>query len=318
MFAGIPFPLTVEAENTHGKPLIGVRIEDSGPDHWAARFFVTLAAGEKVRYSQHITLPRRGWYTGKGLQASSSYPLGLAERRVAGGGAERLLVFPRLGRLHRGRLRQFLSHAPSMQDRVRRRHVRHLAAQSEFHGLRSFRSGDSPRMIHWRTSARRGELMVREFEDLISDDLVIVLDPWLPPGEPDGQPPPSTSPLLEEAISLVATVCWEWCRQKGDRLTLVVGGEAPVIVDGVTGPGHALVLMECLAVLSGNRGPYLDRLPEQLASADLPSAPILVVSTRPNDLHDRLTRRLDRPAAGIDLSAKGGVDFYERADSREP
>ena len=34
--------------------------------------------------------------------------------------------------------------------------------------------------IHWRTSARRGELMVKEFEQQNEQDLAILIDPWLP------------------------------------------------------------------------------------------------------------------------------------------
>ena len=40
--------------------------------------------------------------------------------------------------------------------------------------------GDSPRWIHWRTSARAGELMVKEFEQQNEQDLAILIDPWLP------------------------------------------------------------------------------------------------------------------------------------------
>ena len=67
------------------------------------------------------------------------------------------------------------------------------------HGLRQFRAGDSPRWIHWRTTARRGELMIREFEDMPNDHLVLIVDP----GERD-------HPVLERLLSLAATICWDW------------------------------------------------------------------------------------------------------------
>ena len=50
---------------------------------------------------------------------------------------------------------------------------RHPAAQTDFHGLRTFQPADSPRWIHWRTSARRGELMVKEFEETPTDNLIL-------------------------------------------------------------------------------------------------------------------------------------------------
>jgi len=62
----------------------------------------------------------------------------------------------------------------------RRRPRVHPTAQAEIHGVRSYRSGDNPRLIHWRTSARRGELMVRELEDVPSDNLLVIVDPTHP------------------------------------------------------------------------------------------------------------------------------------------
>ena len=95
--------------------------------------------------------------------------------------AEEVVVLPRLGRLHRGLFRRLLWTTAADADRRRRLPRRHPAAQDQFHGLRPFRSGDNPRSVHWRTSARRGEWMVREFEDLPGDNLVLVFDPALGP-----------------------------------------------------------------------------------------------------------------------------------------
>src|SRR5262249_61272803 len=122
-----------------------------------------------------------------------------------------------------GRLRRFLHQAMPALGRSRRRPVRHPTAQSEIHGVRPFRSGDSPRWIHWRTTARRGELMVREVEETPTDNLIVVVDPWVPGPQDRGQesgtweeagkgPPPF--PVLEDALSLAATVGWEWGGQR--------------------------------------------------------------------------------------------------------
>ena len=35
-------------------------------------------------------------------------------------------------------------------------------------------------IFHWRTTARRGELMVREYDTAPSPELVLVVEPWLP------------------------------------------------------------------------------------------------------------------------------------------
>ena len=89
---------------------------------------------------------------------------------------DELLVYPRIGQLTR---RWFQIQRQATENRRGQRHDR-SAQQEEYHGLRDYRSGDSPRWIHWRTSARRGELMVKEFEQQNEQDLAILIDPWLP------------------------------------------------------------------------------------------------------------------------------------------
>jgi uncharacterized protein (DUF58 family) len=324
VFAQTPFRMEVEVENPHRGAQVGLRLKDHGPDHALSWYVPRLARGEKVCLREEIVVPRRGWYGGDALQASNGYPFGLAERGLRVDGDQAILVFPMLGRLHRGRLRQFLRQATAALGRSRQRPRRHPAAQSQFHGLRAFRPGDSPRWIHWRTSARRGELMVREFEDEPTNDFVLVVEPWLPaadanawrtpqgPAE-DDRPPRRSLARLEEALSLAATICWEWCRHRGHRFVLAVAGPSPLVVDGLTSREHALLMLECLAVHPGSPAPAADRLAERLAALPLPSAPVLVVSTHPTSLGDTLAVRLHRPVVTVDVSARAGCDFFERA-----
>lgn len=68
---------------------------------------------------------------------------------------------------------------------------------------RPYSAGDSRRRIHWRATAHRGSLMVRQEEEEASPDAMVVLDRaadrWDRPGdEPD--------PLFESAVTLCASV----------------------------------------------------------------------------------------------------------------
>ena len=117
------------------------------------------------------------------------------------------MVYPTIGRLTR---RWFQMQRQATENRRGQRHDR-SAQQVEYHGLRDYRSGDSPRWIHWRTSARRGELMVKEFEQQNEQDLAILIDPWLPRTKAS----PEQREALEQAISFAATLCLETCRHQG-------------------------------------------------------------------------------------------------------
>jgi uncharacterized protein (DUF58 family) len=266
-------------------------------------------------FRREVILPRRGRYAWGALTAVSGYPFGLVQRRVEMAPVEEVVVLPAVGWLHRGR---FLVHlrslTPPPHARVRRRPQAHPAAQAEFHGLRAYRSGDSVRLIHWRTSARRGELMVREFEDVPSDNLLLVLDPTLPARpDPDG---PTPQQQLEEAVSLCATICWEWCRRRGDRLTLAVAGppddkEGPVVLDGLTGQTHARRVLERLAVVQGCTAADGPALVARLKTAPLVPAVVVLVSLGRSPLADDLRRALRRPVNCLDGAAADGFDFYQ-------
>jgi uncharacterized protein (DUF58 family) len=141
--------------------------------------------------------------------------------------------------------------------------------------------------------------MVREFADEWTDDLLVILDLGS-----DAAPA-----AVESAVSLAATVCWEWCRRKGDRLMLAVGAE-PGLMAGVTGGALAVRLLECLAVQSPaqtKRGVLLDRLTQE----PLPRAAVLLVTAQADGFANELARRLGRPVICVDASNPATADFYE-------
>jgi uncharacterized protein (DUF58 family) len=308
VFAGAPCVVEVQVDNVGRGPLVGVRVEDRGEGH-ALNWFVTRLEGHgRSSLRQQLVLPRRGRYAWGPVTVVSGYPFGLAERRRVLAPGEDVLVLPRPGWLHRGRFRHHLRSFDPRAERVRQRPVRHRAAQAELHGLRDYHPGDSPRSIHWRTSARRGELMVREFEDLPGDNLVLVFDPT-PPTAADGDTPEAR---FEAAVSLAATVCWEWCRRRGDRLVAALAGPEPAVLDGLTGPEHARRVLEGLAVQQPAAADAAALL-ARLGPAALPHGAVVVIAAGPSSLADALRRGLNRPVTALDASEAQTFDFYEPA-----
>jgi uncharacterized protein (DUF58 family) len=305
VFAQTPCLIEVQAENRGARAVRGVAVEDVGPQHSLQWFVAHLAGGETRALRQQMVLPRRGRYSGGALSVVSGYPFGLVRWRLREAPPAEVIVLPRLGWVHRGRLRRLLRQASPEGDAVRqRRPQRHPSAQAEFHGLRSWRPGDSPRFIHWRTSARRGELMVREYEDVPSDNLLLVLDPTPARG-------PHAPEQFEQAVSLAATICWEWCRHTGDRLIVSVADAEGRVLDGVAGAAHGRCILERLAL--AEPGPCADPgvLRGRLASYADVAAAAAVVGTGASALVGPLARVLRRPVAFLDAASTDVRDFYD-------
>jgi uncharacterized protein (DUF58 family) len=315
LFARTPCCVEIQLSNSSRRARFGLRIEEEGQDQAAAWLVDCLPAQHSIGWRRQVVLPRRGQYTWRAVWASSGYPFGLVERRQLLAVEETVTVLPCLGWLHRGR---FLRHLrePSGQPRhhsLRPKPRPHAGAQAEFHGLRAYRSGDSPRLIHWRTSARRGELMVREFEEEPCDNLLLVVDPTLPsiPERARGRDSPSLHEQFEEMISLIASLCWEWCRRRGDRLVLAAATPEPSVLDGLTGPAHARRILECLAVLECRTGPADATVIGRLPVWRLPTALVVVVAALGRStLAEPLRRVLGRRVHCLDATRIELFDFY--------
>jgi uncharacterized protein (DUF58 family) len=312
VFAGAPCPVEVRLANPGKAARTGVRVETAGPEHELGWFAHRLAARGEAVFRATAVLPRRGRYPGGPLHVSSGYPFGLFFRRVRVADPVELVVLPRLGWVHRGRLRHYLRRASPENEAVRRRRPqRHPSAQAEFHGLRPWRPGDSPRFIHWRTTARCGELMVREYEDEPSDNLLLVLDTALPPGMNP------TAPAFEAAVSLAATVCWEWCRRKGDRLIVACadGGE---VLDGVAGPSLGRQVLERLALVEGGQTTDPRALARRLSAFANTAASAAVVAAGASALAGPLGAALNRPVLCLDPADPEVRDFYQPPEDPAP
>jgi uncharacterized protein (DUF58 family) len=310
LFARTPCAVEMQVSNPNGRARLGLRIEEGGPEQGATWSIDWLPAGGSVNWRRQVILQQRGRYTWGVLRASSGYPFGLAEQSRLLTFEENVIVLPCLGWLHRGRFLRYLRDLSTQSQRahLRRKPQPHPAAQAEFHGLRSYRSGDSPRLIHWRTSARRGELMVREFEDEPSDNLLIVVDPTLP-AESDYCGVPLRE-QFEEVISLTASLCWEWCRRRGDRLVLATATADAGVLDGLTGPAHARRILECLALLECGVGPTDPAVIARLQEQRLPPALVVVVALGRSNLAEPLRHALGRRIHCLDATRTDRFDFY--------
>jgi uncharacterized protein (DUF58 family) len=146
----------------------------------------------------------------------SRYPLGLVERSCVYRDWGETLVYPRIGRLTPRWKRRLLG-ATELVDAPQ---TRAGMFDDEFHHLREYRSGDNPRAIHWRSSARRNELIIRQYHQNREHDVLVLVDLQ---GSESG--PPAARRRVEQTLSVVATLCWEHRREcRGASLSAVLCG----------------------------------------------------------------------------------------------
>jgi uncharacterized protein (DUF58 family) len=78
-----------------------------------------------------------------------------------------------------------------------------LGRRGEFFGLRERRAGDDRRDVHWKSSARSGRLLVREYEDELARRVVIAVDNALPQDVRDAVTDGALTPAHEAQVSAV-------------------------------------------------------------------------------------------------------------------
>lgn len=182
-----------------------------GPSPRPGGHILCLARDVPTRVAVSHKLTRRGRAHSLGLWVSSTFPVGLLERRLRFELPADLLGLPRLGSL--GDLGRLEAQGLSQAGRARAARV-----DEEFHALAEWRAGMSLRRVHWRTSARRGRPLVREYEVPRSESLHIVL--VLAEARESAEPERS----FEQAVSLAATLCEHFLR-RGREVRLGFVGE---------------------------------------------------------------------------------------------
>ncbi|MBX9582991.1 MAG: DUF58 domain-containing protein [Gemmataceae bacterium] len=210
----------VRVRNDSARPAVAVWVA-GGPVRLG--LVERLAPGQEAELGGRRAFPRRGRHRFTRPVIGSDYPFGFVRYDRPSGEPAEVVVLPAVGAIDAEGLRRWAAHAAG--DSVQNRRVlrRATADQADVRGVRPYRPGDSLRWVHWRSSARRRELMVREYDAAPTPELVLAVEPWLP-----AKPTPADHYRLEAALSLAATVAKAWVTRLDGRVTLVVIGDNPV------------------------------------------------------------------------------------------
>jgi uncharacterized protein (DUF58 family) len=112
----------------------------------------------------------RGRYAFETVRLTVEDPFGLARAELVQGEPQALVVYPRLTVLER----LFSEGGAHVQEG--RRLLLRRPTGFELHSVREYERGESLRKVHWRSTAHRGQLMVKELEDAPRDEIVVLLD----------------------------------------------------------------------------------------------------------------------------------------------
>ena len=291
---------------------LSTKVQPATDDVKPSVFVPAVASRTEVTVPKELTLRDRGLYRFSKLELVTCYPFGFLEQSVRLGGPQELLVYPRLGKLSR----RFLEEHRENYLRQQGHRPGVSPEEADYHGLREFRPGDSPRWIHWATTARRARLMVREFEARHNRDVAVLLEPWLAVGSDE-----QDRRLLELAISFVATLLVELCKRQNSHILLGIASDPPVIRHGQSCDALLHELLAQLALLRGTTEPKWEALIEDLPATWTGEMRITAVGPRRIDLVSRLQavdglrhrkwRRLTRRLVEVDVSSPELHEYFE-------
>ena len=295
-------------ENKSGLRSPGVRLsEPVGHQNSAQLAIDPLLPAEEVHAGYAVPASRRGTMTVGPTTLTRRDLLGLASDTRDVASATDVTVAPRT----------FDLPMPSLGHGVLGRHLLALAQRTgigEFHSLRDYVTGDEPRTIHWRASARSEELKVRQHEAQGVRRCIVVLD-----CDATSYPEPvddAAADVFERAITIAGSIALSADRT-GLTTRFVTGGGVDL-----RGPEVAIHTLERLAELQlGPAVGDLERDPGEGLGlvVVITSSPSSVLWSRPDrNLDPALTRigiftAPDNEVRGrLDVDASSIARFRER------
>jgi uncharacterized protein (DUF58 family) len=175
-----------------------------------------------------------------------------------------------------------------------------VGRSDEFVALRDYRRGDPMRHIHWRSWAKAGRPIVKEFEDEFFVRHALVLDTFTAE---------SHSEILEEAVSVAASFACTVLTQESLLDLLFVGAESYCFTAG-RGLGHADRMLEILAGVRACRNqpfPALEHLVLRHVTAVSGCVCVLLAWDEPRREFVKKLQILGVPALVLVVAAPGGA-----------
>jgi uncharacterized protein (DUF58 family) len=170
----VPSSYVLRVENAGRVAVQATVLEDTPVELSEAPLSAELRIGSGGEAAATMTcIPRKRGDAAVGktfLRYESSW--GIAQRWATADMAQTVRVYPSAGRSSEDSLYLLRSRRIEIEKRFRRKH----GVGREFESLREFRDGDNYRDISWTATARRGKLVVREYQTERSQPIWLMVD----------------------------------------------------------------------------------------------------------------------------------------------
>ncbi|MDG2128353.1 MAG: DUF58 domain-containing protein [Fuerstiella sp.] len=290
--------VVVEIEVSNGKRFLashmlevrdrvsGGKLSRGSRDEEGTVTYLRIPARDSRTGRYQLRFADRGQYQLGPIRVSSRFPLGIGERGQIDSQTSVLIVHPRVGTL----LPDWQRQQKELSEASKRAQLRMGLFDDEFHRIREFRSGDNPRSIHWKSTAKRGQLMIREHQQNRHADSLVILD--LPKSAAwDGE-------TIEMAISLATTICVEQTKSSsGGHYLLAIAAKKSCLVPSRSPGVFREQALDALAMCQPSAKASLEDVLNRVVSEHaLYDERIILITPRPleaTDALDRVSRESD-------------------------
>lgn len=154
---------------------VDLKILDEIPHQFQKRDFsilTTLGPGKEKHLTYVLRPTERGIYIFGNLNVFASSPIGLISRRYTFNREQQVPVYPSFLQLQKYNLMAFSNHL--FEHGLKK--IRRIGHTMEFEQIKDYVQGDDIRNINWKATAKRGELMVNQFQDERSQPIYSIID----------------------------------------------------------------------------------------------------------------------------------------------
>ncbi len=178
--AGSPFKVEYSLKNRRRLPCWDLSIDSlklrKGISHYSIPASTEhLAPGAETTLTSFFISGVRGKHYIASPIAESTFPLGLFKWSTSKEQPQHILIYPKFEALSSIELPSGAKfQKPTMSI------ISKIGESMDFLGCREFRTGDNPKFIHWRSTARKGNLVVREFREECLSRIALIVDTYAP------------------------------------------------------------------------------------------------------------------------------------------